>query len=153
MDAKEYLLEYAALKMEAINNEDRIAEAFNETLIPAVTQGDGSQRTPGRGDRQEKMNIRYIETKERLQPVIDANKAKMRQIEDDIASLADLMQREVLRLRYIDVDGWQPVPWRLVAITMYRGDEDKDVHRVLRLHREALASLDAVLAADDKSHQ
>lgn len=153
MDAKEYLMEYAALKMEARNNEDRILQAFNESLIPAMAQGDGSQRTPGRGDRQEKASIRYIETKDRLQPMIDENRARMRQIEDDIAGLADPMQREVLRLRYIDVDNWNPVPWRLVALTMYHNDDDKDVRRVLRLHREALDSLNTVLSAKEESHR
>lgn len=152
MDAKEYLESYAALKQEALNNEDRILQAFNETLIPAMAQGDGSQRTPGRGDRQEKASIRYIETKDRLQPIIDANKAKMRQIEDTISGLADPMQREVLRLRYLDVDGWKPVKWRFVAMTMYHDDDSKDVLRVQRLCREALASLDAVLTAKEESH-
>ena len=147
MDAREYLTAYAGLKMEARNNEDRIAEMFNETLIPAMTQGDGSQRTPGRGDRQEKANIRYIETKDRLQPIIDTNRAKMREIEDTISSLPDPMQREVLRLRYIDVDSWTPVKWREVARIMYGDDDEKDVLRVHRLHRDAVDSLDALLAA------
>ena len=146
MDAKEYLMEYAALKQEALNREDRISEAFNETLIPAMAQGDGSQRTPGRGDRQEKANIRYMEIKDRLQPMIDENRARMLQIEDDIASLADPMQREVLRLRYIDVDGWNPVKWRIVAQTMYRSNDDNALRRLRRVHREALAALDEVIA-------
>lgn len=153
MDAKEYLIEYAALKMEALHNEERILEAFNSTQIPAMKQGDGSQRTPGRGDGKEKATLRYMELKDRLQPQIDANKAKMRQIEEDIDSLDDGMEREVLRLRYIDVDGWKPVLWRLVALKMYRNDEEKDLQRVQRVHKEALSSLDAVLAAKEKSPQ
>ena len=148
MDAKEYLESYAALKQEALNNEDRILQAFNESLIPAMAQGDGSQRTPGRGDRQEKASIRYIETKDRLQPIIDANRAKMRQIEDTIRGIADPMQREVLRLRYLDVDGWKPVKWRFVALTMYHNDEEKDILRVKRLHKEAVAALDAIITPE-----
>lgn len=153
MDAKEYLNRYAVLKMEALHNEERILLAFNETQIPAMKQGDGSQRTAGSGDRQENATLRYIEIKDRLQPQIDANKAQMRQIEEDIDSLADGMEREVLRLRYIDVDGWKPVLWRLVALKMYRDDEEKDLQRVQRVHKEALNSLDAVLAAKEKSPQ
>ena len=152
MDAKEYLESYAALKQEALNNEERIEEAENEALIPAMKQGDGSQRTPGNGDRQEKAYIRYIETKDRLQPIIDANRAKMRQIEDDIASLADPMQREVLRLRYIDVDCWKPVKWRFVALTMYHNDDENALRKLQYIHREALASIDSVLAAKEGSH-
>lgn len=152
MDAKEYLESYAALKQEALNNEDRILQAFNESLIPAIAQGDGSQRTPGRGDRQEKASIRYIETKDRLQPIIDANRAKMRQIEDTIRGIADPMQREVLRLRYLDVDGWKPVKWRFVALTMYHNDDENALRKLQYIHREALVFIDAVLAAKEGSH-
>ena len=146
MDAREYLTAYAGLKMEARNNEDRIAEMFNETLIPAMTQGDGSQRTPGRGDRQEKANIRYIETKDRLQPIIDTNRAKMREIEDTISSLPDPMHREVLRLRYTDTDNWEPVKWRMVASVIYHDSDDNALRRLRKVHREALASLAETLA-------
>ena len=59
MDAKEYLKRYAALKMEARSNEERILQAFNDTQIPAMKQGDGSQRTAGSGDRHESAMIRY----------------------------------------------------------------------------------------------
>ena len=147
MDAREYLTSYAGLKMEARNNEERIAEAFNETLIPAMAQSDGSQRTPGRGDRQEKASIRYIEIKDRLQPMIDASKARMREIEDTISSLPDPRHREVLRLRYIDTDNWNPVKWRMVALTMYRSNDDNALRRLRRVHREALAAFEAVRAA------
>lgn len=47
MDAKAYLESYAALKMEVRMSEDRILEAYNDTLLPAMTVGVGSQRTPG----------------------------------------------------------------------------------------------------------
>ena len=146
MDAKEYLMEYAALKQEARNNEDRILQAFNESLIPAMAPSDGSQRTPGRGDRQEKASIRYIETKDRLQPIIDANKTKMREIEDTISSLPDPMHREVLRLRYTDTDNWEPVKWRMVASVIYHDSDDNALRRLRKVHREALASLAEILA-------
>lgn len=153
MDAKEYLTNYAALKMEAQNNENRILQAFNDTLIPAMRPSDGSQKTPSSGNRQESANIRYLEIKERLQPQIDANKAEMREIEDTIDLLPDRMEREVLRLRYIDADGWKPTIWREVAVVMYRSDEDKNVQQVQRIHRKAIEALDVILAAKEESHQ
>lgn len=153
MDAKEYLKRYAALKMEARSNEERILQAFNDTQIPAMKQGDGSQRTAGSGDRHESAMIRYIEVKDRLQPQVDANKAEMKEIEDAINSLDDGLQREVLRVRYIDADGWRPLLWRFVALKMYKSDEEKDVQQVQRIHRKAIEALDAVLAAKEKSPQ
>lgn len=131
------LEKYAALKMEAQNNEERILQAFNETQIPAMKQGDGSQRTAGAGDRQEKTAISYIEIKDRLQPQVDANKAEMRKIEDAVNSLEDGLQREVLRLRYIDTVSWRPVPWRIVAIKIYKSDAEKYLQQVQRIHRKA----------------
>ena len=146
MDAKEYLTNYAALKMEAQNNENRILQAFNDTLIPAMRPSDGSQKTPSSGNRQESANIRYIEIKERLQPQIDANKAEMKEIEDTINCLPDRMEREVLRLRYIDADGWRPTIWREVAVVMYGSDEEKNVLQVQRIHKKAISEIDATLA-------
>ena len=145
MDAKEFLLEYAALKMEAINHSKRIIKAFNDTQIPATYLYEDSRRALGSKDRKENVTIRYIETKDYLQPQIDANIAKMRQIEDAISNMTDGLEREVLRLRYIDVGGWKPVPWREVAMELYGDDEEKDLKRVQRLHREALKSFGKIL--------
>lgn len=145
MDAKEYLESYAALKMEVRMHEDRIFDVFNDALIPAMSQGDGSQRTPGRGDRQEKANIRYIETKDRLQPIIDANRAKMRRIDAIIDSMSNPMDREVLRIRYTDTTGWKPVKWREVAMRMYGDDDDNAIRNLIRYHREALRTFSAAM--------
>ena len=145
MDARGYLLEYAALKMEVINNEERIVEAFNDTQIPYVHLSDGSRRPPVSKSRQENANIRYIELKERLQPQIEANKAKMWEIEDNINRLKDPQSREVLRMRYIDVNDWDPTPWWLVAKRLYGAYDEKELKRVQRIHKKALDSFTEVL--------
>ena len=145
MDARGYLLEYAALKMEVINNEERIVEAFNDTQIPSVHLSDGSRQTLVSKSRQENANIRYIELKERLQMQIEANKARMREIEDSINRLKDPQYREVLRMRYIDVNDWDPTPWWLVAKRLYGAYDEKELKRVQRLYKKALDSLEAIL--------
>lgn len=150
MDIKEYLTQYAALKMEARKNWERIKIAENETEMPAMRQSDGSQRQPGRGDRFENASIRYMEVKAELQPKIDANKAEMLQIEQAINRLEDPLQREVLRQRYLDGDGWKPVPWREVAWRLYHDDDEKELQRVMRVHREAIDALAAVMSAKEQ---
>ena len=145
MGAKEYLESYAALKMEVRMNEDRIAEVFYEAQIPATHLSDGSRRTPGGRGHQEKANIRYIETKDRLQPMIDANKAKMREIEATIDGIRNPILRELLRIRYTDTDTWKPLKWRDVAMRMYGDDDENALQRLTRFHREALAAFEAVL--------
>ena len=147
MGAKEYLESYAALKMEVRMNEDRICEVFNETQIPATHLRDESRRTPGNRGPQESANIRYIETKDRLQPVIDAKKAQMREIESVIDGISRPMLREVLRIRYTDTNTWKPLKWREVAMRMFGDDDEKDLRRLLLYHREALAAFEAVLVA------
>ena len=47
----------------------------------------------------------------------------MEKIEEAISQIQDPMEREVLRLRYIDGDCWKPMPWGEVALRIY-GDND-----------------------------
>lgn len=150
MDPKEYLSEYAALKMEALAHESRIRKAQNNTEMPASGVSDGAQRSPGRGDRFENAVISYIAVKEEFQPLIDENLARMRQIRESIGRLEDGLQREVLRRRYIDVDGWTPAPHRQVAMELYHDDDEKEIQRVKKIHREALEALGEVLNAGEK---
>ena len=145
MDAKEYLESYAALKMEVRNLEDRIAEVFYAAQLPAMRQSDGSQKTPSR-DVQEKANIRYIETKDEMQPLIDANKEKMRQISGLVATLSNPFHREILRIRYMDTNCWKPLKWADVAMQLRGNDEERDVLYAKRLHKKAMEEFASVYA-------
>ena len=143
MDAREYLQSYPVLKMEVQNNEDRILSAFNNTQMPAPQSSDYIQKGPvGRGI-QESATIRYIELKDRLQPQIDAGKEKLHCIEDIVNCIDDGLEREVLRLRYIDGAAWKPVPWKDVAIKLFGDDDERHMKAVQRLHKKALISFDA----------
>ena len=144
MDAKEYLESYAALKMEVCMHEDRIFEVFNETQMPSISLGNGSQRTPVK-DRQEKANIRYIETKDRLQQNIDANIAKMRRIDAIIDRMRTPLFREILRVRYTDTDSWTPLKWSDVSMRIYGDDDEKNVKQTQRKARKALREFAAAM--------
>jgi len=69
----------------------------------------------------------------------------MRQIELAICGLQDPLEREVLRLRYIDVDGLKPAPWKAVAFSLFRGDDEKDLKSTQRLFNKALCSFADIL--------
>lgn len=152
-EIKKYLKKYAGLKMSVENQLERIARAKNNTEIPAMRTSDGSQHQPGGSDRLGNSVIKWMDTKERLLPMIEANVAQMRLIEAQIDSLEDPFESEVLRLRYLDgrfeEDGeerrCQQVPWKYVALTLYGGDDESHKQAVFRLHGKALQSFGEVL--------
>ena len=63
-----------------------------------------------------------------------------------VHALSDPMEREVLRLRYLDGDGdsYRLMRWREVAIRIYGDDDAKDIISAQRLHDKALLEIDFV---------
>ena len=144
-EVKERLRKYPALRMEMENFLARLAVLKSEETIPPVRQGDGSKRTAGSGDRQERAIMRRMEFEERNGPTIAANKQEIKTIDRAVAALSDPLERDVIRIHYIEVDTYKPLPWREVAIAMYGEDTDAKLLAVHRLHSKALRSLCAIL--------
>lgn len=135
---KQRLASYVSLRLENENRMERLARLKNEAEIPAVRQGDGSQHTPGGNGRLERAVIRAMEYEERIQPILEANRREMEAIEHAISALHDPMEREVLRLRYIDGENCRLMPWRDIAVVMYGADDEAQIRAVFRLHGKAL---------------
>ena len=146
---KQRLASYVSLKLEIENQLDRLARLKNEAEIPAVRQGDGSKHSPGAGDRMERAIIRYMEYEERIRPQIEATKEEMRCIEDAINAVADPLEREVLRLRYIDGEYSRLMPWKEVAINLFGDDDERHILAAYRLHSKALVSISDNSAPND----
>lgn len=127
--------------MENENRLERLTRLRNEAEIPAIRQGDGSQRTSSDGGRMERAVIRAMEYEEQISPLIEANRKEMRAIEAQIDDLPDPMEREVLRLRYIDGQGCRQKPWREVALILFGDNDDKHLLATYRLHGKALQAL------------
>lgn len=145
MMTKQWLASYVSLRMENENRLERLARLKNETEIPAVRQGDGSQHSPSDGGRMERAIIRAMEYEEQIKPLIETNREKMRAIEAKIDSLVDPMEREVLRLRYIDGDGCRQMPWKDVALTLFGDNDDRHLLATYRLHAKAMQSMQSLL--------
>ena len=143
-EIKERLRRYPAIKLETENLLARLAVLKSEETIPPLRQGDGSKRTAGSGDRQERAIMRRMEYEERIEPTVSANRRELKAIDKAVAALSDPLEREVITIHYIDVDGYKPLPWREVAISMYGADDDADLLRVHRLHGKALGSLQEI---------
>ena len=138
---KQRLASYVSLRMENENRLERLTRLRNEAEIPAIRQGDGSKYSPSTGDRMERAIIRAMEYEEQIKPLIEANRREMEIIEAAIDALCDPMEREVLRLRYIDGEGCRLMPWKYVAVCLFGSDDARHLLATYRLHGKALQSL------------
>lgn len=149
-EIKERLKRYPALRRELEKIEARLEVLRSEETLPPMRQGDGSKRTAGTGDRQERAILRRMEYEERNAATIAANKQEIKAIDRAVAALSDPLEREVITIHYIEVDSYKPLPWREVAVAMYGEDNEADLLRVHRLHSKALQSLREILQEEGK---
>lgn len=141
---KERLKRYPGIKQETEKILSRLEVLKSEETIPPIRQGDGSKRTAGTGDRQERAVIRRMEYEQRNAPTLAANRQEIKAIDTAVAALVDPLEREVITIHYIEVDGYKPLPWRDVAIELYGDDSDAKLLAVHRLHSRALSSLQEI---------
>lgn len=64
--------------------------------------------------------------------------ADVQAIEAAIDRIEDPLERECLRLRYIDGNGYKLMPWRDVSIAIFGDDDEKYLLSTFRLHGKAL---------------
>ena len=138
---KQRLASYVPLRMEIEHQMERLLRLKNDAKIPALRQRDGSQHTAGTGDRMEQAIIRYMEYEERILPQIEKARAEMQEIEDAINAVADPLEREILRLRYIDGEYCRLMPWRDVALNLFGDNDERHILAAYRLHGRALVSI------------
>ena len=137
---KERLASYLSLKFEIENQLERLERLKNAEKIPAISQGDGSQSC-GPTDRMANAIIRRMEYEEKILPQIEASRKKMQLIEDAINNVGDPLEREVLRLRYMDGEFCRQMPWREVALSLFGDNVERHIIAAYRLHSRALVSI------------
>ena len=124
---------------------------FLLTIIVCCLRSSGTKPTGGMGDRQERSILRRMEYEERHGAEIEAKRAELRFIEDSINSVDDPMERMVLRIRYTGSENAKPMPWRSVAVAIYKDDSDAKMLAIYRLHGRALKSLQSILPWENAS--
>ena len=134
------LVRYAALKQENENRLARLWQLKQEAELSGASGGETRHSASG-GKRLEQAVIRYMEYEERIKPQIEENRAEMVVVELAVAALPDPLDREILRLRYIDVDSYKPRNWKDVAERLYGDNDDRHVLAAYRLHDRAVARL------------
>lgn len=135
---KQRLSQYISLKMEVEHQEERIARMKREETIPALKLGDGSKHSSGSGDRMERAILRRMEYEERIAPKVEAAVAEMRAIEDAVSAVPDPMEREVLRLRYMEGECLRHPSWKEIALKLFGDNDERYMVATYRLHARAL---------------
>lgn len=132
---------YLALRVENENRLERLARLKNNAELPAMRDGDGSQHTGSSGDRMARAVEAYLEYEDQIKPQIEANQMEMIAIRAMVEALQDPMEREVLRLRYMDGEHCRMLSWREVAWKIYGEADDAAVCRVKRKYQKAISHI------------
>lgn len=142
---KERLEKYKSLRRSVENQLDRLARLKNDELIPAMKESDGSKRPPAASSsKMENAIVRRMTNEDDIMPDVEAKLAEMEAIRAAINQLSDQQEAEVLRIRYIDGDGYDPMKWRDVALRMYRDDDESRIKAAQRVHDRALINIGKV---------
>ena len=136
--AKDRLSEYLPMAMENKNRLARLNDMRDAAGgLTGIPESDGSAHTAGNSHKMEAAVERYLEYEKKIQPLLKANADKMAKLES--------LQREVLRLRYMDAeseDTCRPKKWNAVALTLYGSDDRKYIEAVHRIHKKAILTLE-----------
>ena len=141
VDAQKGLRRYAALRLENENRLERLARLRAEAELPAQREADGSAHTGSSGERMARAIERYMEYEQQIRPIIEANQREMDAVRAAVEMLTDPMEREVLRLRYLDTNGCCLMRWRDVAFALYGDDEEKYILAARRIHDKAIMNI------------
>lgn len=139
---KQRLSSYVSLRMEVENQLERLERLRSAEKYPSISNDDsGGSKGGVSGDRLERAILRRMAFEERALPKIERAKEEMALIEDAIDDVPDPLEREVLRLRYIDGECSRHMPWKDVAENLFGDNDDKHMLAVYRLHNKALNSI------------
>lgn len=137
---KEHLKNYKSWRIRVDMDTEELARAESVSYFKPMRESDGSQHQPGGSDGMGAA-IRKMELEERLLPIIEEHKRKMRRIEDAIDRLDNPMEQNVLLAKYIVGDPYEVTTWAEVAMKIYRKDDENAVQNATRLHGRALKSI------------
>lgn len=139
---KERLASYITLRMEVDHQLERLERLKSAEQFPSMSNSDsGGSKGGVSGDRIERAILRRMEFEQRALPKIKRAQKEMADIERAIDDMPDPLEREVLRLRYIDGDCARHMPWKDVAENLFGDNDDRHMLAVYRLHNKALNSI------------
>ena len=148
MNVKEQFSRYIFLKKEVENRLECLARMRADAQLPNIEYGKiGSNG--GDGQRMARAVERCMEYAKQIEPVIAANRQEMHRIQTTINQLDDPLEREVLRMRYLDGQDCRLTPWKEIALALYGDDDECCVHACIRLQSKALKKAGKYLLAQN----
>lgn len=140
-EIKERLNRYLALQLETENQITRLEKMRSSVVLPPIRSGDEAQYTGSSGDRMGRAIDNFLEKRDKLSAKISENLRELEKTRAMVEGLRDPMEREVLRIRYMDGDHCRLISWRKVALSLYGNDSKRYVDAAIRLHDKAVESI------------
>ena len=140
-EAKRMLSRYLPLRLENENRREKLARLRSRAELPPHTDSDGTHIGGPNAHRMENAVEVMLGYAEETKLILGANLAEMQRIEKTVQEVRDPIEREVLRLRYLDSESVRPMRWREIARRIYGSDEEKDLRSIYRIHGEALVAI------------
>lgn len=142
------LLNYLPMRMENERRGEALMRLRSQAAFAPSVASDGSQHNGVNKDKLENAVLRYADEADEITTIISRNNSEMRKIRDSISSLADPMERELLRLRYIDgagdENGFRRMTWPEIAEKIYGGRDERHMMAIHRLRIRALQNIKQV---------
>lgn len=139
---QERLKSYIFLRREVENQLERLSRMKSNELFPARMESDGSKHTASGSDRMANAIVRRLEYQEKILDEVERKMDEMDAIEWAINGLSDSIEREILRMRYVDCEGLKHTPWREIALDLYGDDDEAQMQMVYRIHGRALQNIE-----------
>lgn len=143
---KDFLLDYLPMAMENKNRLARLNDMRDAAGgLTSILESDGSARTAGNSHKMELAVERYLEYEKKITPILNANLQRMNKIEVMVDAIPDYLQREIIRLKYLDPSKenvCRPRRWSEVSICLYGSSERKYMESIQREHKKALKWLE-----------
>ena len=141
MMTRDRLYTYLAIKMETNHLLERLHEKECEELLPGKKENLGVIHQATAQSYMENAAIRKMEYQDEITNEVEKNIAEMHAIESAISAIDDPLERTVLRVRYIDGDGYRHKGWREIATKIYGDDSEKNLKAIHRVHASALLKI------------
>ena len=154
-----WLYRYMYLQFEIERHEERIARLKSAEEFPARPEGsEGGGSSQPNKDRMGSAIVRRMLQEERVRQRIAEINAELDEIEDAIDQLQNPLEREVLRLRYLDGEdnrdneddpdsARNPVKhmeWKDISLRIYGDNDEKHLRATYRLHGLALENISKI---------
>lgn len=137
----ERLRNYIPLKLEVLDQLERIARMKSAEQIPPMRENTGGGYTPGTGDNLERAILNRLAYQDKIAPEVNSTLDFLESIRAAIDKLPDPMDRMILRLRYIDMEDCRQMKWKEIAFRIYKDDDASHVRAAQRLHDKAVAEI------------